>query len=106
MQKDLSELLILLLTWVENLTANPFGAGFEPYTNILGNYFYGIFFGFIGGAVYMGTGNVGSTLVYFLLIGIFMAMVIPSLILLIFGLMTGIIITVILYNTLIAKRSI
>ena len=105
MQKDLNELSILLLTWIENLTANPFKAGFEPYTALLGNYFYALFFGFIGGAIYMGTGNIGSTLVYFFLVGIFMAMIIPALVLAIFGIISGIIIASILYYTLIAKRS-
>jgi len=101
----LSSLAFFLLTWIENLTQNPFKYGFAPYTNLIGNYFYAIFFGFIGGAVYMGTGNIGATLVYFLLLGIFMSMVIPYLVLMVIGIISALIITSLLYYALVAKRS-
>lgn len=104
--KDLNSLLIFLQTWIDNLTGNPFRMAFVPYTNLLGNYFYAMFFGFIGGAIYMGTGNIGSTLVYFILVGIFMALVIPSLILAVFGIISGIIVASILYYALVQKKSV
>ena len=102
----MNNLFLVIMDWITNLTTNPFRYGFQPYTAMIGNYFYALFFGFIGGSIYMGTGNIGSTLVYFLLVGIFMAMIIPSIIYFIFGLMSAIIISVILYRVLIQKRSV
>lgn len=102
----MNNLLLIIMDWITNLTENPFRYGFQPYTAMIGNYFYAVFFGFIGGSIYMGTGNIGSTMVYFLLVGIFMAMVIPSLVFFVFGLITAIIISVILYRVLIEKRSV
>jgi hypothetical protein len=101
-----SPISFIIADWVTNLTSNPFKYGFEPYTSLIGNTFYALFFGFIGGAIYMGTGNTGATLVYFLLCGIFMALVIPSVVLAIFGILSGLIIASILYYALIEKRSI
>ena len=102
----MNNLFLVIMDWITNLTTNPFRYGFQPYTAMIGNYFYALFFGFIGGSIYMGTGNVGSTLVYFFLVGIFMAMIVPSIIYFIFGLISAIIISVILYRVLVQKRSI
>lgn len=101
----MNNFLLIFATWIDNLTQNPFKYGFAPYTDLIGNYFYAIFFGFIGGAVYMGTGNIGATLVYFLLLGIFMAMIIPFVVLLVIGILSALIITSLLYYSLVAKRS-
>ena len=102
----MSSFALIIADWVTNITDNPFKYGFYPYTALLGNFFYAIFFAFIGGAIYMGTGNIGAVLVYFLLVGIFMAAVIPSLILAIFGIMSGLIVASILYYALVEKRSV
>jgi len=102
----LSSIIAAIEPWIENLTQNPFKYAFVPYTDLIGNFFYAIFFGFIGGAVYMGTGNLGATLVYFLLLGIFMSMIIPYLVMLVIGILSALIITSILYYALVVKRSI
>lgn len=97
--------LILLQTWIENLTSNPFQMAFVPYTSMIGNWFYATFFGFIGGAIHLGSKNIGATLTYFILVGIFFTMIVPSLILTIFGLISGIIIAVILYYGFVYKKT-
>jgi len=105
-EKALNNLLFIVMDWITNLTSNPFRYGFQPYTAMIGNFFYALMFGFIGGAIYMGTGNIGSTLVYFFLVGIFMAMIVPSFVLIVIGLISAMIVTSLLYYTFIAKRSI
>ena len=102
----MNSLLLIVMDWITDLTTNPFKAGFQPYTDLIGSYFYALFFGFIGGSIYMGTGNIGSTLVYFFLIGIFMSMIIPALVLVVIGIISALIITSLLYYALMAKRSI
>ena len=96
----------IIMDWVSNLTSNPFQMGFVPYTNLVGNWFFAMFFGFIGGSVYIGTGNKNALLTYLILVGIFMTLVLPSLVLAIFGLLTGFIIASILYFAFIQKRSV
>jgi len=97
---------IIIMDWISNLTSNPFKMGFVPYTGMLGNWFFAMFFGFIGGAVYIGTGNKGALLTYLMLVGIFMTLVLPFLILTIFGLIVGFIIASILYYAFIQKESV
>ena len=109
MQNPLSNLEFILATVIDDmldeLMANPFWFGMEPYTALLGNIFWGIFFGFIGGGIYVGSDNIYALTGYLILIAIFMAAVIPGIIMSIFGLFLGVIMAVLIYRALIRKKT-
>jgi len=76
-----------------------------PYLTIFGNLLWGILFGFIGGAVYANERSLGTSAAYLILVGAFMAFILPVPIIAIFGLLLAFIVAVILYITFVTMRS-
>jgi len=79
-------------------------AAFDPYTSILGNFFWGIFFGFIGAGLYANERSITTIATYLILIGIFFSIIFPIPLMYLFGLILGFIITVILYVAFVESR--
>jgi hypothetical protein len=89
----------------ENLTSNPFRVWLIPYTDVVGlSFFVSYFFGIIGAGVYIGSKNFQATIGYFLITFIFMAAVLPSITLVVFGLIAALMTTSLLYYALVTKR--
>ena len=101
----MNNLIIMTLTWITNITSNPLQIWTAPYADILGlQYFFGIFFGFIGGAIYVSSQDLPKTITFFIAISAFFLIVLPSIVAFIFGLLTALMISSILYRSLIEKR--
>ena len=109
MRKALIDIGLIISTVIDDmldsLIANPFWFGMQPYTALLGNLFWGIFFGFIGGGIYIGSDNIYALVGYLMLIGIFMGAVIPGIIMSIFGLILGVVMAVLIFRALVRKKS-
>jgi len=85
-----------------NFTNNGiFRAAFTPYLTLLGNYFWGILFGFIGAAIYANERSIGTTTIYLILVGVFMSIVFPLPLAGIFGLILAFVLAIIFYKAFI-----
>ena len=75
-----------------------------PYLGIFGNIFWGIMFGFIGGAIYANERSLGTTAAYLILVGAFTSFIFPGALVALFGILLTFIVSVILYITFIQVR--
>ena len=81
----------------------------EPYTNIFGNFFWGIFFGFIGTAIYVaGAGDSRIYIVlmaYLVAVGIIFSVILDYATIAIFGLLLAFLVSAILYKVFVETKS-
>jgi len=77
---------------------------FGPYLDLFGNLFWGILFGFIGGALYANERSIGTTAAYLILVAAFTGFIFPSSVVAILGLLLAFMITTILYITFVTLR--
>jgi len=77
---------------------------FDPYLSIFGNITWGLIFGFIGAAVYANERSLGTTAVYLIIVGMFMAIIFPNGLATIFGLLLAFIMATILYIAFVQQK--
>jgi len=77
---------------------------FDPYYGIFGNFTWGVVFGFIGVAIYANERSIGTTTTYLILVGIFMSIIFPSILMGLFGLILTFLIAIIFYKTFIESK--
>jgi len=101
-------LTLFISSNITNFTQNWAYYSVEPYLNIFGNLFWGIFFGFIGAGIFVsGEGDSRIYLViagYLIIIGIIFGIVLPSPVLALFGLILTFIVTNIFYKTFVEAK--
>lgn len=78
---------------------------FDPYVSVVGNFTWGIIFGFIGMAIYANERSIGTATLYLILIGLFISVVFPTALIGIFGLILAFVLGVIFYKTFVESRS-
>jgi len=84
----------------------PFQYAFEPYIAIFGDTFFGILFGFMATAIYVGSEkNYIILMGYFVILCIFFAIVLPYALAGMLGLFAAFIATTILYKAFVEARS-
>ena len=94
---------------LSNLTYEIVQHSVEPYTNIFGNYFWGMFFGFIGVSIY--AAGAGDSRIYLVLIsylvgvGIIFGVILDNAVVAIFGLLLAFLISAILYKVFVETKS-
>jgi len=96
-----SFLLFIMVTIDINLSdfvTNWLKYAFNPYTSIFGDLTFGILFGFIGAGVYVGAGSKITIFGFMILAGIIFAVVLPSVVILMFAVLVTFIGTAVLYN--------
>ena len=107
MNSFLATIVMAVYEWdfnISNLTAHGiFRAAFDPYVAIFGSYFFGIFFGVIGVAIFAEEKSLAHIFGYLVIVGLFIGAVLPSLIGSIFGLLTGIVFAVIFYRVYVER---
>jgi len=77
---------------------------FDPYLSVLGNFTWGIMFGFIGAGLYANERSIGTITLYMILIGIFFSIIFPFWLIYIFGLLLSFLFTIIFYTTFVKSR--
>lgn len=77
---------------------------FGPYLNLFGNLFWGLMFGFIGGALYANERSIGTITAYLLLVGAFTGFIFPASVVAILGIILAFALTTILYITFVTMR--
>jgi len=90
---------------LSNITENWVITGFSPYIDMFGNFFWGMFFGFIGAGIYANSPNTMHSLIYLAMVGFVFAVIFPFGLVAIFGLLLSFFATVIVYRTYIGHRS-
>jgi len=81
----------------------------EPYTNIFGNFFWGMFFGFMGTAIY--AAGAGDSRIYLVLtsylvgVGIIFGVILDVAVTAIFGLLLAFLVSAILYKVFVETKS-
>ena len=94
---------------LSNLTYELARNSITPYTTIFGNFFWGIFFGFIGAAIYAaGSGDKRIYLVltvYLIGIGVIFGILFDLAAIAIFGLLLAFLVTTILYKVFVETSS-
>lgn len=94
---------------LSNLTYEVMRHSVEPYTNIFGNYFWGMFFGFIGTSIY--AAGAGDSRIYLVLmsylvgVGIIFSVILDTAVVAIFGLLLAFLISTILYKVFVETKS-
>ena len=78
---------------------------FNPYTSVIGNFTWGIMFGFIGAGLYANERSIGTVLTYLVLVGIFFSIIFPASIVFLFGLILAFMLTVVFYLTFVKKKT-
>lgn len=79
---------------------------FQPYIAIFGNFFFGIFFGFIGTGIYVASErNYLLTFGYLVLMGIFFGIIMPFAFVAILGVIAAFIGSMIVYKAFVETRS-
>jgi high-affinity Fe2+/Pb2+ permease len=78
-----------------------FRVAFTPYVNVMENMFWGALFGIIGIAIYVNERSIGTTAIYLILVGVFVAIVFPSSLAAIFGLILAFLLAAIFYKAFI-----
>jgi len=93
---------------ITNFTQNWTYYAFKPYLDIFGGLFWGMFFGFIGAAIFVsGEGDPRIYLVvagYLFIVGLIFAIALPMAIMAIFGLILTFLITNIFYKTFVEAK--
>lgn len=77
---------------------------FDPYYAIFGNFTWGVIFGFIGVALYANERSIGTITTYLIIVGIFMSIIFPSILMGLFGLILTFTIATIFYRTFIESK--
>ena len=94
---------------LSNMTYEIMRYSVEPYINIFGNFFWGIFFGFIGASIY-GAGA-GDSRIYIVLmsylvgVGIIFSIILDNATIAIFGLLLAFLVSAILYKVFVEPKS-
>ena len=105
----ISSILLQINLNLSNLTYELARHSVTPYTNIFGNLFYGIFFGFIGTAIYAaGTGDSRIYLVltsYLVAVGLIFGVILDNAIIAVFGLILAFLISAILFRVFVEART-
>ena len=91
-----------LTDFMENWMVHSLGV----YTNLLGNFAWGIMFGFIGAGIYVGSRSIPTTFAYLCIIGLVFSIILPGAIIGLFALVAAFIGTSILYNTFVSSRNV
>ena len=85
---------------------NIFGYAFEPYITLFGNITWGIIFGFMGAALYVAAErSVLHIFGYLIIVGVFFAIILPTALIAILGLIASFIGATIVYRTFVESRS-
>lgn len=105
----ISSILLQINLNLSNITYELARHSVEPYTNIFGNYFWGMFFGFVGASMYAaGTGDSRIYLVliaYLVTVGIIFGVILDYAIIAIFGLLLTFLVTAVLYKVFVEART-
>jgi len=88
-----------------NITEKPFTFWTEPYIAVMGDFFVASLFGVIGLGVFIGSKNYQATIGYFIIVFLFLAVAVGSILIVIFGLIAGLMTASLLYKALVEKRS-
>jgi len=88
-----------------NITQDWVVTGFSPYVVMFGNFFWGMFFGFIGAGIYVNSPNTMHSLIYLAMVGFVFAIILPYGLVAILGLLLCFFGTVVVYRTYISHRS-
>ena len=75
-----------------------FRVAFTPYLALMHDMFWGILFGIIGVAIYANERSLGTTTIYLILVGIFVAIVFPASIMAFFGMILAFLLATIFYK--------
>jgi hypothetical protein len=78
-----------------------FRVAFTPYLALMNDMFWGIFFGIIGVAIYANERSIGTTSIYLILVGMFVAIVFPISVVFFFGMILSFLIATIFYKAFI-----
>lgn len=86
-------ILASILPWVTNMTENPIWVWTEPYTSLFGgpDIFFSFLFGVMAVGIYISKKSLPQLFGYLLLIDLFFAVLLPSILVLIFFLITVIV---------------
>lgn len=76
----------------------------DCYRTIFGDFFWSIFFGFIGAGVYVNERSLGAIVTYLTLIGIFMSIVFTLEVVAIFGVFLAFLLGVIFFRAFVDRR--
>lgn len=105
----MSSLLAVIRLNLTNITYELPRMAVTPYTNIFGDLFFGIFFGFIGVSIYAaGSGDSRIYLVliaYLVAVGLIFSVVLHFAVIAIFGLLLAFLITTVLYKVFVESRT-
>lgn len=82
-----------------------FKVGFSPYVAILGNFTWGIIFGFIGAGLYANERSIAAISAYLILVGTFFSIILPYSVVYLFGLILAFVLTVIFFVAFIRKKT-
>jgi len=77
---------------------------FNPYVHIFGEFTWGIILGFVGGGMYINERSISTVTTYLILVGAFVAIIFPSHIVAVFGIILAFLISVIFYRTFFEQR--
>lgn len=78
-----------------------FRVAFTPYLALMGDIFWGILFGVIGAAIYANERSIGTTAIYLILVGMFVAVVFPASVITFFGMILAFLLATIFYKAFI-----
>ena len=109
------EILRLIIPWIIAQASLDFNltnftrdgiirVAFDPYYAIFGNFTWGVIFGFIGVALYANERSIGTITTYLIIVGIFMSIIFPSILMGLFGMILAFTIAVIFYRTFIESK--
>jgi len=82
-----------------------FKISFSPYVAILGNFTWGIIFGFIGAGLYANERSIAVISAYLILVGTFFSIILPYSVVYLFGLVLAFVLTVIFFVAFIRKKT-
>lgn len=77
---------------------------FQPYYAIMGNFTWGIIFGFIGVALYANERSMGTVSIFLILIGVFFSIAMNQFLWYLFGILLGLLLATIFYRTLVVQK--
>lgn len=82
-----------------------FRVAFAPYVAILGNFTWGVIFGFIGAGLYANERSISVISAYLILVGTFFSIILPYSVVYLFGLILAFVLTVIFFIAFIRKKT-
>lgn len=109
MMSTIALILLEINLNLSNITYELVRYSVTPYTNVFGDMFWGIFFGFIGTALYVaGTGDSRIYLIltaYLVAVGLFFGIILDNAIVAIFGLILAFLISSIFYKAFVESKT-